>query len=359
MPPSIPPIAGIPTAIAAFIGTATRGPLNQPTRIQSFADFERQFGGLAAGCELGYALRQFFLNGGTDAFAIRIAQGASIAKTVKALRRLDRVDLFNLLALPGLTAPALLADAADYCRTRRAFLLIDPPENARTPADMEQFIRSDVLPKTPNAAIYFPRTIISDPLDNNLPLPISPSGTIAGLIARTDRQRGIWKSPAGPNANLLGVKTLETQLTDTESAPLNTLAVNCLRIFPAFGAVAWGARTLQGGDALASEWKYLPVRRTALFIKESILRGTAWATFEPNGESLWARLRDAIATFLQSLFRDGAFAGATPREAFFVKCDRDTTTDADIANGILNIDVGFAPLRPAEFVVIKITHHIG
>ena len=355
----MPPIVGVPTAIAAFIGTAKRGPLNQPARIQSFAEFEQQFGGLAAGCELGYAVRQFFLNGGADAFAIRIAKGASIAKTTRAIRRLDRVDLFNLLALPGITAPAILANAADYCRARRAFLLVDPPENARTPADIERFILSDALPKTPAAALYYPRTIISDPLDNGLPRPIPPSGTIAGIIARNDRQRGVWKSPAGPNANLLGVKSLETQLTDAGSAPLNALAVNCLRIFPTFGAVAWGARTLVGADALASEWKYIPVRRTALFLEESIQRGTQWADFEPNDETLWAKIRDTVGAFLHSLFLAGAFVGATPREAYYVKSDRTTTSDADIANGILNIVIGFAPLRPAEFVVIQIVRRIG
>ena len=350
---SVPPIAGVPTTIAAFIGTAKRGTVNKPARVQSFAEFEQQFGGLAAGCELGYAVRQFFVNGGTDAFVVRIAKNASVAKVLKGIRSLNSVDFFALLALPGITAPAVLAGAADYCRDRRAFLLVDPPQNVRTAGEMEQFVRSGALPKTSNAAIYFPWTKISDPLDNGQPRAVSPSGTIAGVIARTDSARGVWKSPAGPGANLLGVKGLETNLTDHENEPLNALGVNCLRVFPAFGAVAWGARTL------ASDWKYIPVRRTALFLEESIHRGTTWAVFEPNDEPLWAQIRLAVGAFLQSLFVAGAFQGSAPRDAFFVKCDAQTTTTADIANSIANIVVGFAPLRPAEFVVIKIQRRIG
>ena len=353
---SVPPIAGVPTAIAAFVGAAKSGAVNKPVRVQGFAEFEQQFGGLAAGCELGYAVRQFFVNGGTDAFVVRIAKKASVAKTLKGVRALDSVDLFALLALPGITAPAILASAADYCRERRAFLIVDPPQNIRTPVEMGQFIRTGVLPKTSDGAIFFPWTKVSDPLADGQPRAVSPSGTIAGIIARTDNTRAVWKSPAGPGANLLGVKSLEYNLTDHENEPLNALGVNCLRVFSTFGAVAWGSRTLEGADALASEWKYIPVRRTALFIGESIDRGTTWAVFEPNDEPLWARIRDSVGSFLHALFVAGAFRGSTPREAFFVKCDRETTTAADIGNGIVNIVVGFAPLRPAEFVVIKIQH---
>ena len=356
IPDGVRTISGVPTNIAAFVGAAKSGAVNTPARVRSFAEFEQQFGGLAAGCELGYAVRQFFVNGGTDAFVVRIAKSASVAKTLKGIRALDRADFFALLALPGITTPAILAGAADYCRDRRAFLIVDPPQNVRTPAEMEQHIHSGALPKTSNAAIYFPWMKISDPLDNGQPRAIPPSGTIAGVIARTDSTRGVWKSPAGPGANLLGVKGLEINLTDPENEPLNALGVNCLRVFPAFGAVAWGARTLEGADALASEWKYLPVRRTALFLKESIHRGTAWATFEPSDETLRAQIRQSVGAFLQSLFVAGAFQGSTPRDAFFVKCDRETnTTAADI----LNIVVGFAPLRSAEFVVIKIQRRIG
>jgi phage tail sheath protein FI len=153
---------------------------------------------------------------------------------------------------------------------------------------------------------------------------------------------------------LEAVVALDRVLTDAESGPLNARGINCLRSFPTSGFVAWGGRTLAGDDQSASDFKYIPVRRTALFIEESVARGTKWALFEPNDEPLWARLRLCIGEFLDGLFRQGAFQGATPREAYFVKCGRDTTTPADIGSGIVHVEVGFAPLRAAEFVVLRV-----
>ena len=140
---------------------------------------------------------------------------------------------------------------------------------------------------------------------------------------------------------------------------LNPLGINCLRTFPVYGNVCWGARTLDGADALASEWKYVPVRRFALFLEESLYRGTKWVVFEPNDEPLWAQIRLNVGAFMHNLFRQGAFQGTTPREAYLVKCDKETTTQTDINNGIVNILVGFAPLKPAEFVIIKIQQLAG
>jgi len=148
-------------------------------------------------------------------------------------------------------------------------------------------------------------------------------------------------------------------LTDGEIGQLNPIAVNCLRALPATGRVVWGSRTGEGADRLASEWKYIPVRRTALFIEESLYRGTQWVVFEPNDEPLWAQIRLNVGTFMNNLFRQGAFQGQTPREAYFVKCDKETTTQADIDLGIINIHVGFAPLKPAEFVVIRLQQIAG
>jgi phage tail sheath protein FI len=149
------------------------------------------------------------------------------------------------------------------------------------------------------------------------------------------------------------------KLTDPENGALNPLGLNCLRIFPIYGSIAWGARTLVGSDAEGNEWKYVPVRRTALFLEESLYRGTQWVVFEPNDEPLWAQIRLNIGAFMHGLFRQGAFQGQTPRDAYFVKCDKETTTQADINLGIVNILVGFAPLKPAEFVVIKIQQMAG
>ena len=169
----------------------------------------------------------------------------------------------------------------------------------------------------------------------------------------------MWRARAAPDAVLRGVSELEYRLTDQENGALNPLAVNCLRTFPIFGTVCWGARTLDGSDQEASEWKYVPVRRLALFLEESLYRGTKWVVFEPNDEPLWAQIRLNIGAFMQNLFRQGAFQGGSPREAYFVKCDKETTTQNDINLGVVNILVGFAPLKPAEFVVIRLQQMAG
>jgi Bacteriophage tail sheath protein len=177
---------------------------------------------------------------------------------------------------------------------------------------------------------------------------------MAGVYARTDTERGVWKAPAGTTSTLVNVPALTYQLTDAENGLLNPLAINCLRSLPVYGNVSWGARTLEGADQLASDWKYVPVRRLALYIEASLYQGTQWVVFEPNDEPLWAQIRLNVGTFMQQLFRQGAFQGSTPSSAYFVRCDSTTTTQADINLGVVNIVVGFAPLIPAEFVVIQI-----
>jgi len=182
---------------------------------------------------------------------------------------------------------------------------------------------------------------------------------MAGLYAATDASRGVWKAPAGTDSRLRNVQGLDYVLTDRENGVLNPLGVNCLRTLAVYGNVAWGARTLDGADVQASDWKYVPVRRLALFLEESLYRGTKWVVFEPNDEPLWAQIRLNIGAFMQNLFRQGAFQGRTPREAYLVKCDRETTTQDDINRGVVNILVGFAPLKPAEFVIIRIQQLAG
>jgi hypothetical protein len=207
-----------------------------------------------------------------------------------------------------------------------------------------------------NAALYFPRLKVTDELGDRSLL---PSGTVAGVIARTDAQRGVWKAPAGVDASVVGAVQLSVQLTDAENGDLNQLGINCLRAIPTAGRVIWGARTLAGNDAAPSEWKYVSVRRLALYVEESLFRGTQWVVFEPNDEPLWAQIRLNVGAFMQDLFRRGAFAGKTPKEAFFVLCDSTTTTQSEINKGIVNIVVGFAPLKPAEFVIIKLQQMAG
>ncbi|SRR6266545_4168241 len=359
LPNGVRTITGVSTSVTAFVGAANRRRSYRPVRINSFAEFEQRFGGLVANLDLGYAVQQFFLNGGKDAWVVRVARQLTATKIIKGIHALDAVDIFNLLAIPGVMNSEALFAAADYCRQRRAFLIVDAPKSAKTPAQMEQAVQNATLPKTSYGAIYFPWIKIADRL-NNGPLRLSPpSGTIAGLFARTDVIRGVWKAPAGKEATLNGISALEYQLTDAENGLLSPRGINCLRSLPVFGTVAWGARTLEGADEFASEWKYIPVRRMALFLEESIYRGIQWTVFEPNAEPLWAQLRLNIGAFMHTLFRQSAFQGQTPREAYFVKCDAETISQSDIAHGLVNILVGFAPLRPAEFVVLKFKQRVG
>jgi hypothetical protein len=223
------------------------------------------------------------------------------------------------------------------------------------PAALTNLTGSDA----PNSALYFPWVRAPDPLQSGALRPFPPCGYVAGVYARTDSSRGVWKAPAGSDASITGASGLLIAMSDPENGQLNPRAINCLRTLPVYGNVVWGARTLHGDDDRGSEWKYVPVRRTALFIEESLYRGTKWVVFEPNDEPLWAQIRLNVGAFMQNLFRQGAFQGRTPREAYFVKCDRETTTQNDINLGIVNIHVGFAPLKPAEFVVLRIQQIAG
>jgi hypothetical protein len=274
-----------------------------------------------------------------------------------------KADLFNLLCLPppdpaGDLPAAVISTAAAFCERKRAMLVVDPPSGAKSVAGAITAVAA-VNPVSKNAAIYFPRLRQPNPLRDNQLEEFVPCGAVAGVMARTDATRGVWKAPAGLDATLTGVPDLTVQLTDAENGQLNPLGINCLRALPAVGRVVWGARTTVGDDRLASEWKYVPVRRTALYIEESLYRGTQWVVFEPNDEPLWAQIRLNVGAFMQNMFRQGAFQGRSPKEAYFVKCDKETTTQNDINLGIVNIVVGFAPLKPAEFVVIKLQQMAG
>jgi uncharacterized protein len=492
IPSGVRTITGVATSITAFIGRALQGAVNKPIRIQSFGDFERQFGGLWSKSTMSYAVQQYFLNGGQDAIIIRVHNGAtssaisltggsgallleaaspgvwgnalkaiadhntsnsadptlfnltiqlldapnsdkvvasetlrnlsieedaarfykkvieqeSVLVNVAAdsnlpadtrpddaavnantagsdgnnitdtqvtdgalqtnregLYALDKADLFNLLCIPpfvpGTDIPTTptLANAAKYCKDKRAILIIDPPTTwsdiAQAELGIDSLRRGIGTAVATNAAVYFPRLKMPDPLKENRTEEFVPCGAIAGIFARTDSTRGVWKAPAGIEASVLGVRELSYKMTDGENGRLNPLGVNCIRQFPTYGNVVWGSRTLAGADQLASEWKYVPVRRLALFLEESLYRGTQWVVFEPNDEPLWSQIRLNIGAFMNNLFKQGAFQGKTPKEAYFVKCDSETTTQYDIDRGIVNIVVGFAPLKPAEFVIIK------
>lgn len=290
--------------------------------------------------------------------------GAEHFNSKTGLYALHKTDLFNLLSIPpylpdGSIDESIIDEVVGYCQARRALFLIDPPPAWPVLKDAGQGVVNNIGASSSYAAVFFPRLNQPNALHDNQMEAFVPSGAVAGVMARTDAQRGVWKAPAGIDATLTGVPSLAVTLSDAENGQLNPLGVNCLRTFPGVGRVVWGARTREGDDRKTSEWKYIPVRRTALFIEESLFRGTQWIVFEPNDEPLWAQIRLNIGAFLQGLFRQGAFQGKTPQEAYFVKCDGTTTTQNDIDRGIVNIIVGFAPLKPAEFVVIKLQQMAG
>ena len=495
-------IAGVSTSITAFIGRSKKGQPNMPLLITSFSDYERMFGELWYESTMGYAVRDFFVNGGSQAIIIRIKKDSTTAKiqvvcsggspagqlelsassegawgndiTVSVsgipvlsppasppssglnfnlkvfykgeqveqhlnvslnpadarylpnvlenksaylratnvpqngqvvfgsyavnasdegkddskpgpsdyigsesgqtgLYALNKTDIFNLLCIPPPargedTAPNVYQTALSICVRKRAMLIVDSPigwgDQPAAPLAVNAAsagLSSLGLNGTDarNAMLYFPLVLQPDPQRDNQIDKFVPSGTVAGVIAKTDAARGVWKSAAGVDAGLNGTQGLQMNLNDLENGTLNILGINCLRSFPVTGKVIWGARTLRGADQLADEYKYASVRRTALYIEESLYRGTQWVVFEPNDETLWSQIRLSIGAFMHGLFRQGAFQGQTPREAYLVKCDKETTTQNDINLGVVNILVAFAPLKPAEFVVIKIQQLAG
>jgi phage tail sheath protein FI len=272
-----------------------------------------------------------------------------------AIGLLDLVDLFNLLCIPGETNVTQLSVMEKYCQTRRAFLIVDSDQ---TFTDYTKLKGGSGLTGS-NAAFYFPWVLAPDPLSQNAVKPYPPCGFVAGMYATTDVTRGVWKAPAGTETALTGVSGTAVALNDQQNGVLNPVAVNCIRNLKVYGTVLWGARTTDGNDEVGSQWKYIPIRRLALFLEESLYRALQWVVFEPNDEPLWAQIRLNVGAFLQTLFRQGAFQGSTPKQAYFVKCDSDTTTSTDQDNGVVNIVVGFAPLKPAEFVIIQIQQMAG
>lgn len=366
IPSAVRTITGVPTSVTAFVGTARRGKYHLPTTVRNFAEFERLFGGLWLRSFLGFAVRDFFLNGGTEALIIRVGRGGQLKasdlvgtthrKKRTGLYALLKAESFNLLCIPPYNAATNVDEsvaqaAAEICAEQRAFLILDADSRWTSANDAHAAMQSASL-RSANAAIYFPRLRYANPLRAGAIESFPACGAIAGVFARTDNQRGVWRAPAGLEATLTGVNDLTVAITDRDQDLLNPLGLNCLRKRPQSGIVLWGSRTTMGADTLASEWKYIPVRRLALFIQKSIERCTQWAVFEPNDEPLWASIRLNVGAFLNQLFRQGAFQGNTSSKAFFVKCDRSTMSADDIAKGRLVFQVGFAPLKPAEFIVL-------
>jgi hypothetical protein len=325
------------TSTAAILGRARRGRCAAPTLVTSLAEHEAGFGGRGTESPLFCAVRAFFANGGRRAIVVRVA----LSRFDDGLRALEKAEPFGVLVL----APprhgrdwtgARWNAAARLCEARRAFLIVDPPFRWSRAGEVAP---ADLGVESRNAALYFPHLV--EATQSGAQRAVAPGGAVAGVYARTDLARGVWKAPAGTHATIAGAIGPRVALGETEARRLGELHVNPLRALPGAGLAVWGARTLSRDE----EWKYVPVRRLLLFVEESLYRGTEWAVFEPNGEPTWSRLRAQVAEFLLGLWKQGALHGSKPEQAFFVKCD--ATTGGDLL-------VGVASLKPAEFVLFRI-----
>jgi hypothetical protein len=277
-----------------------------------------------------------------------------------AFASLDNIDDVSLLAVPGRGSAFIVGEGMNYCKNRSlsdCFFIGDmaPDDDSVTEA---QAFSSAISSKNSYGAVYMPWLMGPDPTGvSKQSIPIPPSGFVAGIYAKTDANRGVWKAPAGIESALAGTTGLFANLSDKQHGDLNLepYNVNVIRQFKSAGRVIWGARTISSDP----EYRYIPVRRMAIMLRVSLYRGTQWVVFEPNDAPLWAQIRLNVGAFMHNLFRQGAFQGSTPKEAYLVKCDSETTTQNDINQGIVNIIVGFAPLKPAEFVMIKIQQLAG
>ena len=281
---------------------------------------------------------------------------------------LDNVEIFNLLLVPGVADITVLSAALAFAERKRAFTIVDPPQQASAfpiasgPGTGLPGIATLIptMPVSQNGAIYFPYVKATDPV-SGMEMAVAPSGYVAGVYATTDTSRGVWKAPAGIGTPLLGPTgpVASGVMNDMQQGVLNLASINCLRSFASTGTVVYGARTLVSANPAFEQSWYVPVRRMTLFIEQTLVTNLKWVVFEPNDEPLWLAIRSSIESFLLSLFNQQALQGATPSDAFQVKCDATTTTPDDQQAGIVNIVVAVALLKPAEFVVIKIAQLAG
>jgi len=302
------------------------------------------------------AVKLFFLNGGKKAVlaSVRLASARSLLNDRRGgLNKLLNgptlgVDFVCVPAAGLLRAPdaaSVYQAALALAQKNKALLFLDAPSIANSNAvSMLTQWKAALNIDSKDAALYAPRLVPTGGSAATLPA----SAAAAGVAARIDATRGVWKAPAGTEASVIGGAP-EAAFSNGDNEVLNQAGINPIRDFAGAGAVVWGARTMSSDP----EWKYVPVRRTALYIEKAFDKGLEWAVFEPNAEPLWAQLRNSINDFLTNLWRQGALQGAKPEHAFFVRCDRSTTTQADIDRGVCNIVVGFAPLKPAEFIILQ------
>jgi uncharacterized protein len=356
------PIDGVATSTAAFLGETERGP-TFPQLVTSAAEYAEYFGGFVPGRYLSQAVRGFFENGGTRLHVARIvgshgsptaadyageidaAKGRLEPQGLAALSHSDFRDVALVYAPfpaddPSNTVARLIVQHCESHRFR--FAIVDSPN-----VDPNSLNPRTSIAESSFGAFYAPWLVVPDSAGGG-GVTVPPGGYVAGIYARVGTARGVHKAPA--NEVVRGITSLAFSVTDAMQDDLNRRGVNVIRSFPSRGIRVWGARTLSSD----SEWKYVNVRRLFIFLEHSIYQGTQWVVFEPNDERLWSRVRDSIRLFLRAQWHAGALLGRTEDEAFFIRCDRTTMTQDDILNGRLVCEIGVAPLRPAEFVILRI-----
>jgi hypothetical protein len=376
------PIAPVGTSTAALVGVApdAGAHANEPVACNSWSQFVREFAPEgSASTPLAQAVFGFFMNGGSRCYVLNVGRGGALAGDARkrtGLYALEALDEVAIVAAPGYTGIGDYEAVLSHCEVlgdRVAVLdaplevesvdalkkvgTAPPPGDEGKKEDAKKGEGRGLRPRNSDrgfGALYFPWLVVRDPLDASALVKCPPSGHMAGIYARTDATRGVHKAPA--NEAVRGAVGLSYRVTRAEQGELNSAGVNCIRFFPDAGIRVWGARTLAEE---ASEWRYVNVRRLFNMIEESIVRGTRWTVFEPNDFSLWQAVSRDVGAFLTLLWRSGALVGATPGQAFFVKCDAETNPPDVVDAGRLVIEVGIAPVKPAEFIIFRIGQWAG
>lgn len=359
------PIAGAGTSTAAFLGPVAKltapDVVDVPVLVTNWTAYQNRFGGLKTDNPLSFAVRGFFENGGTTAYIVPIAlKSPPVADDVKkALEALTRIRDVSLVCVPGVVVAAVQQKVLEHCQDmRNRFAILDGVRTTKsfeeTGANAGELLlqRADLTSKGGYAAVYWPWIVVDDPTVTD-PDPakrlatVGPSGHVAGIMARSDAQYGVHKAPA--NEQVRGARALDVVLNDTEQGLLNKAGVNAIRLFPGGPPLVWGARTTTDGTA----WRFVNVRRLVAFVEDSIQRSVRWAVFAPNGIALWKQLDRTITEFLTRVWQSGALFGRTAAEAFYVKVDEELNPASERALGKVTVEIGLAPVRPAEFVVLR------
>jgi len=372
------PITPLGISTPGFVGEAPdpTALLNIGQPVNNWSEFVRLYvPDGATSTPLSQAVFGYFQNGGARCYVVNVGKGKPVTsggRDRQGLRVLEQIDEVAIVVCPGYTDPVSYDAILTHCENMKdRVAILDTPLNvpnidaltkvgttsAKKPAEGEPSSTAGLRPRQSDSGygtLYYPWIVVKDPLPPGNLVEVAPSGHVAGIWARSDANRGIHKAPA--NETIRGAVNLTYRLTPAEQGELNIAGVNCFRFFEREGSLVWGARTLADSS---SEWRYLNVRRLFIMVEKSIGRSTNWVVFEPNDRTLWKSIRRDVGAFLTYLWRTGALMGRTPAEAFFVKCDEETNPSEVIDLGMVVTVIGIAPVKPAEFVVFRISQWQG